>query len=150
MRLFRLEIFASLIALVGLMTACSTPEVGAPCLPEQIPADGFKDNEAYIETNSVQCETRVCMVYKLGGDPSEDCNQRRNTNCDPMVDPNCVPCATQEKIDLHTYCTCRCDAPSAAFAECDCPAGYSCETVLKEGGPGVQGGYCVNSRTVNE
>ena len=45
------------------------PKVGAPCLPEQVPETGFDDREAYIESSSVQCETRVCIVYHLKGDP---------------------------------------------------------------------------------
>lgn len=135
------------VVVAALAGGCSTPDVGAPCLPEQIPENGFDPSEAYIETSSVQCETRVCLVYELEGDPSEDCVPQ--TCADPL-DTECqaVVCPTQEEIDARIYCSCRCKAPSAEFAECECPDGYTCEEVLQEGGPGVAGSYCVNSNTL--
>lgn len=145
----RFSKFASLFLLFVASAGCATPDVGAPCLPEQVPDDGFSSNEAYIETSSVQCETRVCMVYRLNGDPTEGCVPQTCANPD---DTTCQErtCPSQQDIDERIYCTCRCKAPSAAFAECECPAGYTCQEVLRQGGPGVAGSYCVNSRTVND
>lgn len=147
MRLIRIVVSALLlVAGSALASACTTPEVGAPCMPEQIPENGFNKAEAYVETSSVQCETRVCLVYQLEGVPGD---------CTPVTcaedDPNCVErvCASEEEVRDRVYCSCRCKAPSADFAQCECPAGYTCEEILEEGGPGVQGSYCVNARTVN-
>jgi hypothetical protein len=139
------------LALTALLNACSTPKVGAPCLPEQVPETGFDDREAYIESSSVQCETRVCIVYHLKGDPRDNCDRNAPTmQCDPAKDPKCQPmkqCADPNEVTGRIYCTCRCDAKGSGFGECQCPDGYSCEDVLEQGGPGVRGGYCVKNGT---
>ena len=77
MRVFRTQAVmlhvtaATFAALLG-FGACGAPAVGDPCLPEQVPDDGFEISEAYIESSSVQCQTRVCMVWKLqGGAPGQ-------------------------------------------------------------------------------
>ena len=130
------------------MFGCSTPAVGAPCLPEQIPEEGFADQEAYIESSSVQCETRVCIVFRLRGDPREGCVPMM-ANCNPS-DPNCAPdkyCATPQDVEKRVYCTCRCNSADTGFAECECPDGFTCVDVLEQGGPGVRGGYCVKNGT---
>lgn len=133
------------------MSACATPAVGDPCLPEQVPKSGFDEREAYIESSSVQCQTRVCIVYRLAGDPRAGCVPRpASTNCDPMTDPKCDPglkCADPTEIKDHIYCTCRCNSADTGFEECECPDGFSCVDVLEQGGPGVRGGYCVRNGT---
>lgn len=121
-----------------LLHGCATPAVGAPCLPEQIPESGFDKREAYIESSSVQCETRVCMVYKLNGDPTEGC-----------VPSEIKACPTPKEVESSVYCTCRCDSGNTGFAECECPDGFSCVEVLSKGGPGVRGGYCVRNESVS-
>jgi hypothetical protein len=123
-------------ALLG-FGACGAPAVGDPCLPEQVPDDGFEISEAYIESSSVQCQTRVCMVWKLQGAPPGSA---------PCVKDN--KCATQADVDKKVYCTCRCDAGNSRFAECTCPSGYTCTPVLEQGSEGVRGSYCVLSETV--
>ena len=132
---------ASLLACVVIGVAlggCSTPAVGDPCLPEQIPETGFDPREAYLESYSVQCETRVCMVFHLDGDPT--CPEGQST-------PE-HKCAMASLVDDSVYCTCRCDSGGTGFAECECPDGFSCVEVLSRGGAGVKGGYCVNNKTV--
>jgi hypothetical protein len=111
------------IALVGLgLFACNVPSgVGDPCDPESVPGGGFDPNEVYLETSSVQCRTRVCMVYKIDGLPSDS-----------------------EANEERVYCTCRCDAPADSNTPtCNCPTGFVCENILEQGGSGIQGGYCV-------
>jgi hypothetical protein len=128
---------------------CSTPAVGAPCLPEQVPETGFDDREAYIESSSVQCETRVCIVFRLRGDPRDGCVQNPAPAC-PEGDTDCVEpprCADPEQVKQRVYCTCRCDSADTGFAECECPDDYTCVDVLEQGGPGVKGGYCVRNGT---
>lgn len=101
--------------------------VGDPCDPESIPGGGFDPQEVYLETSSVQCRTRVCMVYEIMGLPSDS-----------------------EANQNDVYCTCRCDAPAGGSntPTCDCPSGFVCETILEQGGTGIQGGYCVREDEV--
>ena len=140
------------LCLAAFATGCATPAVGDPCLPEQVPEDGFDDSEAYVESSSVQCETRVCIVYHLGGDPREDCPQRAGSACMPTDENPCdeeaVVCASPQMVEERVYCTCRCDSGNTGFAECECPDGFSCVDVLEQGGPGVRGGYCVRNGSV--
>lgn len=130
---------AAVVVIGAIQVGCPAPPVGDPCTPEQIPTGGFDKNEAYVETSSVQCETRVCLVYKLSGDP-------RCTTGELACDPSVMQ-PTQELIDQHIYCTCRCKSSNDAFATCECPDGFSCQPVLELGGPGVQGSYCVRNGT---
>jgi hypothetical protein len=135
------------------LTGCASPAVGAPCLPEQVPADGFDESEAYIESSSVQCETRVCMVYKLQGAPTGTANCVPNPVTCTAGQKNCVPqvkCASDDDVAKKVYCTCRCSAPNSKFSACSCPGGYSCAPVLEQGSIGVRGSYCVRSDTVTE
>ncbi|MDH5674136.1 MAG: hypothetical protein OEZ06_18415 [Myxococcales bacterium] len=145
-----------LVLLLSPALGCTTPAVGAPCLPEQVPEDGFNNSEAYIESSSVQCETRVCMVYQLEGDPTRNpttdpsCNSQKS--CD-LNDETCieeVKCAAPNEVEDRIYCTCRCNSGGTGFAECECPDGFSCVEVLEQGGPGVRGGYCVKNGTFFE
>lgn len=134
--------------LTAMVTACAEPPVGAPCLPEQVPEFGFDEREAYIESSSVQCETRVCLVYELDGDPREGCVPKTcavdEKDCQERL------CSDPGDVEDRIYCSCRCDAPSDDFAECDCPDGFSCTPVLRKGGAGVQGSYCVKTSTLNQ
>ncbi|MEM7447833.1 MAG: hypothetical protein AAF355_06290 [Myxococcota bacterium] len=116
--------------------------MGDPCEPEAIPVDsagnrGFDSTEAYLETSSVQCRTRVCMVYRLNGLPfepgSEECSDSNEA------------CNSAETIEQKVYCTCRCDTAEGVSGEtCSCPSGYRCVPVLdSEGaGGGIRGSYC--------
>jgi hypothetical protein len=142
-----LLLFVSLVS-TALWAGCATPKVGAPCLPEQVPDTGFAESESYVESSSVQCETRVCLVFHLAGDPEEGCVPRE---CGPK-DKDCVAkkCADATEVSNRVYCTCRCDAKGSGFDECECPDGYSCTPVLEQGGPGVRGSYCVKTSTSNQ
>lgn len=130
---------ASLLVSLLSLTGCSTPGVGDPCVPEQIPEGGFQSSEAYIESSSVQCETRVCMVWHLQGTPDGS--------------PGCAsanpPCVAENEAAPQWYCTCRCDSGDSRFAACTCPGDYTCKVVLEQGSAGVKGSYCVHNATVN-
>ncbi len=135
-RVLHLVALASLLALPTMMSGCASGGVGDPCDPENVPADGFNASEAYLETSSVQCRTRVCMVYHLAGDPGG--------NCDPLVNT----CPQDAEIEQRVYCTCRCDAPAGSNTPtCGCPGGYTCSEVLQLGGDGIRGSYCVKDDT---
>jgi hypothetical protein len=133
---------AAFVVLAGItgINGCASPAVGAPCIPEQVPEGGFDINEAYIESSSVQCETRVCMVWHLKGAPPDS----------PSCTRDKATCALEEDLTNKVYCTCRCQSGNSKFASCSCPSGYSCTPVLEQGSEGVRGSYCVRSSTVNE
>ena len=124
------------IALAALTAVgCQVEAVGDPCTPENVPPGGFLSGEAYLETSSVQCRTRVCIVNDLQGDPTRFCD----------VDPT-AGCVTQADVDNSVYCTCRCDGPAGAADFCTCPTGFACTQVLSSGGVGIVGSYCVKPK----
>lgn len=124
----------SLLWLAG--TGCSSSAVGDPCVPEQVPVGGFLASETYLETSSVQCATRVCLVRNLSGDP----NNLQEDEC-PRGEATCV---SAEEVEASVYCSCRCDAPAGSdLPTCGCPDGFLCEEVLETGGDGLRGSYCV-------
>jgi hypothetical protein len=59
-----------------------------------------------------------------------------------------VTCATPEEIEKRIYCSCRCDSDDTGLAECECPSDFTCAPVLKQGGAGVRGGYCVRKSSL--
>lgn len=96
---------------------------------------GFNSSEAYVETSSVQCRTRVCLVYGLQGYPPDKC-------------PAGGTCATDGEVADSVYCTCRCGVPEGVNAPtCDCPSGFTCQELVTvaEAGQGVIGSYCVKN-----
>ncbi|HEX7478005.1 MAG TPA: hypothetical protein VF331_09385 [Polyangiales bacterium] len=103
-------------------------------------------SEAYIESSSVQCETRVCMVYHLTGDPRSGCTPPTGT-CDPAKQVCPPSCSNPSDVQKLVYCTCRCDAGNSNFATCQCPSGFGCVPVLEQGDQGVRGSYCVRNGT---
>lgn len=131
------------VALAALTAAgCQVEAVGDPCTPENIPVDedgvrGFLPTEAYLETSSVQCRTRVCIVNRLEGDPSRICEDE---------DPPSAGCVFQADVDKSIYCTCRCDGPAGSADFCECPDGFECTQVLTSGGVGIVGSYCVKPK----
>ena len=134
--------FLELLGLVAIsllwlsVTGCAESNVGDPCVPEQVPAGGFLASETYLETSSVQCATRVCLVRELPGDP----NNLQEEQC-PLGPEGCV---FASEVEGSVYCSCRCAAPADSnLPTCGCPDGFICEEVLETGGDGVRGSYCV-------
>ncbi len=147
--------FAAMLALPLISVAgCQATGVGDPCVPENVPGDGFQPGEAYLETSSVQCRTRVCMVYQFGNtralDPSESREDCTEAGRDPSV---CALLATAEEIDERVYCSCRCSTISGSSSStptCECAEGFSCrDDLLTLGGEGIRGGYCVRNETLD-
>lgn len=125
-----------LLAIALLGAACSETGVGDACVPEQVPAGGFLASETYLETSSVQCATRVCLVRELDGDP----NNLQEDGC-PLGEETCVAAV---EVEEKVYCSCRCGAPAGSgLPTCGCPGGFKCEEVLETGGDGLRGSYCV-------
>ena len=132
------------VLLGALMSGCPARGIGDPCVPEAIPGDGFVDREIYVETSSVQCRTRTCMVFRLQGNPTQVIE---DGTC-PDGSLNCVSrdldVTVNNSLD-RVFCSCRCSAAGgdANTPLCECSDGFHCVDVISAGGAGVQGGYCV-------
>lgn len=128
--------------LLLLAAGCAGSPIGDPCTPESIPPGGFDPREIYLETSSVQCRTRVCMVYRLDGNPECIC---------PLAPGSlCTTCIEQTTVNNQVYCSCRCSIQGgqANTPLCNCGEGFDCvDNIVTTGGAGVQGGYCVPCRT---
>ncbi|WP_157069228.1 hypothetical protein [Sandaracinus amylolyticus] len=134
---------AGVILLGAMMSGCPARGIGDPCVPEAIPGGGFDEREIYVETSSVQCRTRTCMVFRLNGDPSK---VLEDGTCPDNID--CVSRELPVTVDTsleRVFCTCRCSATDGDSNTplCDCSDGFHCVDVLTAGGAGVRGGYCV-------
>ncbi len=126
--------------LLAAASGCTGSPIGDPCIPESIPSGGFASEEVYLETSSVQCRTRTCMVYHLKGDPNVDC----------VTNPSDPTCTNAGDRDSQIFCSCRCSVLAGASANtplCNCGHGFACvDDLVTNGGDGVQGGYCVPCR----
>ncbi|MEY4511961.1 MAG: hypothetical protein RLZZ450_4083 [Pseudomonadota bacterium] len=135
---------------------CTDEGVGDPCIPETVPCNangeqcGYKASEAYIEATSVQCKSRLCIVYKLDNNTQGSIPSDPRTLCDSKGQPQ--GCVDNEALAKSVYCTCRCDTGGvkSGIDTCTCPDGFTCEPVLNLGGPGIVGSYCVNKDSINE
>ena len=144
---------ALLILWIFALGGCRSAAVGDPCIPESVPPDGFKTGEAYLETSSVQCRTRTCIVYQFGAtaalDPTNTQEECLRNNGDPGT---CAVLPTEETVEERVYCTCRCSSlGNSNTPTCECPGGFECvDNLLTLGGEGIQGGYCVRKTTIPE
>jgi len=140
-----------LIALIGFgaLTAlgCGDLGVGDPCAPQRpmglvcnpaanMTAGCFRGTEIYIETQSLQCRSRICLVYRY-----DEAADEATPSSGRMLRPKRV------------FCTCRCGVPASLRATtdesvlCQCPENFVCQTDVagQQYNPGVQGSYCVRS-----
>ncbi|GAB4212441.1 MAG: hypothetical protein OHK0013_35210 [Sandaracinaceae bacterium] len=127
-----------------LSSGCAASGVGDPCVPEAIPLLGFTSRESYVETSSVQCRTRVCLVYRLQGHPERIVGTASCPSSDPTLAGTCV---TEELREDRVFCSCRCSAAGddTNLPLCQCNEGFHCVDLLTQGGAGVRGGYCIRS-----
>jgi hypothetical protein len=140
--------FAALALCVFLgALGCEAPGVGDPCEPETIPENGFQESEVYLETRSLQCRTRVCLVNHLQGDPSV------SASCgSPDADPaRCALYVSPAEVEDRVYCTCKCDGQDKDTIRCEeCPEGFQCCPAFTIGPPGLRGSYCVRKGTCSD
>lgn len=134
------------IAFLGLAgMACADEGVGDPCTPETIPQKdgvfGFVSSESYIESSSVQCRSRLCIVHQLDNKSEVPADPRPESICTAPNVPK-VGCTPPEAVAKSVYCTCKCGGPKTA-EQCECPDGFSCKEILTLGGDGIRGSYCV-------
>lgn len=142
-KLLELMGFVAISVLSLAASGCANSAVGDPCVPEAVPEGGFLPSETYLETSSVQCATRVCLVRGLPGDPNNlqpECPK----DPDPLENPADSTCVFESDVERSVYCSCRCGAPAeSGLPTCGCPGGFICEEVLETGGDGLRGSYCV-------
>ena len=111
--------------------------VGAACTPEIVPPGGFDRRTASVEVGTEQCQTNVCLVFRLDGDPDPD--------CEPSGSGNAL-CASAAGVEAHVYCSCRCNAPPGFDGPtCECPDDFTCVDVLDWAPDALAGGYCVRN-----
>jgi hypothetical protein len=118
----------ALLAIVMGLTAvaCADTGIGDPCSPARpapIPpatVGSFVEQEIYLETRSLQCRTRVCMVWRW----------------DEVGRP--------EEASKRVFCTVKCEQDS----ECGNPEQFRCVTAFVAGDPGIRGKYCVRTELV--
>ena len=134
-KLLELMGFVAIAALWLVAAGCAGSAVGDPCVPERVPEGGFLASETYLETSSVQCVTRLCLVRELAGDPN---------NVEPECPGGVETCVSPDDVERSVYCSCRCGAPEgSSVPTCGCPGGFTCEEILETGGDGLRGSYCV-------
>ncbi|MBN8614267.1 MAG: hypothetical protein J0L92_26950 [Deltaproteobacteria bacterium] len=151
--------------LVGAVASgCAASGVGDPCIPEAIPECGFTSRESYVETSSVQCRTRVCLVYRLQGHPErvlgeDTCTSPSCLTASGMQADTCVIDGDLNSIETggdaapndraaRVFCSCRCSAGGgdSNLPLCTCNEGFHCVDLLTQGGAGVRGGYCIREQ----
>jgi hypothetical protein len=116
-----------------------TVDLGAACLPEEVPANGFDPRVSSVETRPDQCESGVCLVYLLTGDPRPGCEASED-----------LLCPSPAEIERSVYCSCRCDAPEGDPGPlCDCADGFTCVPTLDDAPPGMRGSYCVRDEQLD-
>jgi hypothetical protein len=109
-------------------------------VPVAVPEGGFLASETYLETSSIQCATRTCLVRELDGDP----RNLQEDECPRDIEGEPSTCVVASEVERRVYCSCRCGAPAGTgIPTCDCPGGFICEEVLETGGDGIRGSYCV-------
>jgi len=130
--------FASVLLSLA-AAACADEGVGDPCVPEGY---GFSKAETYLETSSVQCKSRICIVHHLDNGTGDTIPaDPRGFLCGT---PSTNGCVSNEALNNSVYCTCKCAGPKLSEL-CDCPSGFKCREVqgLDRGGDGIRGSYCL-------
>lgn len=157
-----------LASLAGIASsACQSGGVGDPCIPEDeyvASFPGYQATEVNVESQSFQCETRVCLVANFRGRVSCPYGQATaNANqCflpgaskaqpDPSLAVTAVvsPQLLERRPEQAVYCSCRCDGPDPAARYCQCPSGFTCQKLVQDIGKGkaqLAGSYCIKEGT---
>lgn len=163
------------VALAGVASsACQSGGIGDPCIPEdEYNRDfaGYQPTESNVESQSFQCETRVCLVANFRGRVSCPYGQADPSKGSAGQDQTCYLPGTQtgdanssvtvavdswiikpqsRKPEQAVYCSCRCDGPDKAARYCQCPSGFTCQKVIDDIGKGraqLAGSYCIKEGT---
>jgi hypothetical protein len=105
---------AAVAAISALPASCQSGGVGDPCTPEdeynaQLP--GFNLSEAYVESRSFQCSTRICLSNHFQGRVSCPFGQAATTNCSGPGGPRDELCDTKKGE--------KCEHSSTSLPDCD-------------------------------
>jgi hypothetical protein len=159
-------------AIWGTLPGCEPGGVGDPCIPEaEYDPDfgGFDLREVYVESASLQCQTRLCLInhfqgrascpygqtdqdLALAGDHPARCRVP-GTSGERGGDAVSVEVRawnTERPASRAVYCSCRCDGPDPDARYCSCPQGYLCTSLipdLKTSSQQLIGSYCIKQGT---
>jgi hypothetical protein len=120
---------ADVLKLPGEAVGCE-PARGAAAEPENAcTSDGgacFTGDEIFLATDSGECASRACMVYRW----------------DERAHP--------EQRGERVFCTCKCGGAGDPSTFCQCGAGQACVTAFFSGPDDVRGAYCVPEALARE
>ena len=118
----RLLFFTAAIAILAVATGCTPEGVGDPCEPEACPAVytdtdppvliegecGWHSGEVYLESFSLQCRSRVCMVFRAEeGLWGPYCTRRCGPGAairDCGANYKCAEVVDEESVGAGCYC----------------------------------------------
>lgn len=127
-----IAIAGCLILILGTAAACEPPGVGDPCAPETTPVcrvdsagnkvcEPWAYGEVSVETRSVQCKTRTCLVYHFfpaGREPGEP-DWRFCTSCFRGAEPTYgVSCRVPDPHNPGKLVMCGTDSGVACPPNC--------------------------------
>lgn len=153
-----------------LSVGCDSGNVGDPCTPDAeyaVDFAPFSVREVYLESRSLQCATRLCLVNHFQGRVSCPLGQRAEDDAEhACYTPDAEGVAAERVLgqvpawDLDrpardaVYCSCRCDGPDPGARYCECPSGFECRRLAPDLELGenreLSGSYCVRRGTVFE
>jgi hypothetical protein len=137
--------------------AVTNTGVGDPCVTEDEARPGFSGfsaMEVNIESQSVSCETGICLAYDFAGRVGcpyggSDCPTTGSPSVPVTVEV--PPQLVDRPPSSAVYCSCRCEGAAGTGPLCACPSGFSCEPIVAElGSPGDNswaGSYCLKNGT---
>lgn len=138
---------ATLTARAGLTStaadSCASPaptassRIGAACVPDITPLQGFDSQDVYLENTSRACNLGSCLVFHLAGSTDPECG----------IDMTQPVCASARALRERAFCSCRCGPAGQGGAKpCTCPDDFRCVPSVVALGP-FAGSYCVPAGT---
>jgi hypothetical protein len=147
-----------LLSLGSSFVGCDYGNVGDPCTPDAEYSPDFAPfdmGEVYLESRSLQCATRLCLVNHFQGRVSCPLGQASSTD----DQQSCLVPDGSERVQTEVpawdldrpaeravYCSCRCDGPEVDARYCECPSGFECQKLAPEVTPEnreLSGSYCI-------
>lgn len=142
-------------------TGCEPEGIGDPCTPEReddATFGGFDEREVNVESTSLQCRSRLCLVNHFRGRvscPTGAACEVPGTH--DAVTATTPPQCADRGADATVYCSCRCANEAGETNDganyCSCPDGFTCEQLVPKIGSrneGLTGGYCIKRGTEYE
>lgn len=144
--MMRMNRLAQLLLLSCVVAGCKRDlDVGAPCVPENVPCDadgncGYSPLETSLDLHAAGCDG-VCLVHRL------DNGTNGRVPADPVgrlcqADPT-EGCVSESMLEAAVYCSCQCDGPGSRSNYCTCPDDFSCKELPPRSGSEPRGSYCI-------